>query len=915
MNSIKLPGMVIFTILLITLLVGCSHKGDLAAPELNQYNDPQTMSDGSFSGPRALLGEFDLCYDFSQKTAWVESRQDITRSANWVEHNIAYGEPGSFLTDDDVGIQASVFAQDGHKLGSWHCMRVRGIIDNPGPGSLYDVRWIIDQQSLDLWHLFFITPNAYTDLFEDHYARNPYRAFCTEDPSREFPVGEEDAYMLFMIGTDPDYDPNDPDEVVRIHTWIDCALEPNTEEPVGIKMGAGIGAKFVLDLTDTDEIMSTVYWAMDHDRNWDEINLWANCDDHPAVSLVSLSLDEYGCDPAELDKWCIAPVTYDVALDVGDYAGGLYEILLEFTQNNLTPDEDWLTISDSIGQVQYVYHYKELEPLGNSANAMPAGMPVATSPKILDMGDDGLPELYANVADTTVVMAKWDGANWSELPGWGWTPPPPGDGILYCLGAVALSDQNDDGIKDVIVGYWKRQIGFPFIPLGEGQIYCIDGSLPTGHPDKVIWSKDYTEALGDVVASPIVIELDGQEPEEVIVMLDRPTPDAPHIEVLRWDDNLEQLNVVESCQLFHDLVPSEGIRTNGALVDRAATPDGHYWLACVSAGSTPSHKTILDDGSILFLLDLEDNLQVEASVVIPCLNGGGPVDIFNEDIVHIGPVIGDVDGDNWFEVILPRTSQINIYNHDLTILSEIQYGGIDADQKWNQGTTLLSESSAHGSSNFASCPALGDMTHDGKPDIVFGLEEWVVALTWVPEEESWNSQEGFDSVWTFHKIQPEDPGSAFWSHPVLTDMTRDGFLDVVIEAGGNFGAGYNLLAFDGSPANNHYFGLSDEVYRVLWTRNYGGELQNYQGIGQGACVASFDNNLGNLTPGIPTVHVGCVWSQHVPAYRCALAIYDSQYEGHGHKWDTQDKYRPPDEWPSYLRDRWNTASYGFPVPE
>ena len=328
-------------------------------------------------------------------------------------------------------------------------------------------------------------------------------------------------------------------------------------------------------------------------------------------------------------------------------------------------------------------------------------------------------------------------------------------------------------------------------------------------------------------------------------------------------------------------VLTAGVRSNGALT-YSQTDD--LLLVCLSAGGS------------LNIYNLDSN---GATVAGPADIGFMPVDIFLMGFVQLGPVVGDVDGDSSFDVVLPGRFNLGIYNSDLTLKGNLlTYGDLRTWIQEAQIYSTLAEQSEQGEYyNKGSLPALGDMNHNGNPDIVFGLHSWVVCLTYVtvgPEAGS------FQTVWTWY-----EPGAQFWSHPALADTTRDGFLDVLIGSGKTTGpvAGkHNLTALDGSPANNHRPGVQSS--RRLWKKWwYDTPADRYRAIGQGPAV-------GNGVAGDRIEHLllGTVWTDNtLSTLRSSWAYYDTNYEGHGFK----EKYPPPEMWPHYLVDRFNSACYDF----
>ncbi len=874
----------LMTALLCVLLLSCSgSKGNPVVPAAqNQTSGESSITTGT-TGERVTLAEYVLKIDLSEPRAWVEPAGG-DRKGDLVYHENLTSNFFFYTTAEFQG-------GDGHKLGIMRCVRLTATLANWSGGDVYDVRWIFDRQGMDLWHMHFVSPSGYSDIIDG--ALNPYRTFKIDTPERIFPqmgIGVE--HMLFMIGTDPEYDPEDPGSVVEIHTIIDAATEPNTEEPVGINMGADEENRVVIQLVPPPANAVQYYDIMDHQHSsWDNIFPFADTSDFETPPDVAFEW----LDPLPLPdhSWRTLKATYDAQAQLN--RGGLYEIPLRFRQNDLTGEESLTVppmISDEIWQIQYAYQARDPQQLAG-AQGFQHIRPVATSPRFIDIDDFGEgeeEECVAVYADQRVVVSsKDDDDAWTVQ--WQWWPDQFEDRRLYALGAPAFTDQNEDGHPDIVVGYAMiaSVLGIGLTNFGEGRIYCLDAVN-----EEVIWSKDYADGddwpgLGDIVASPIVVDLPGGDREDVVVMLDRPDEDQAHVEVLRWDG--DNLSVIRSIVLEHpDEVRSEGVRSNGCLIDPDYT-GGDVWLACISAGITP---TRLDyDENYLYVYNISDDPPTSvASVEIPSVAGlSWPADVLDLDFVHIGLVSGDVDGDNAPDIIAARQGQLNIYEPTLGSHTVVQYATIDADQNLNQHTTLGSILGTGACRNTGSLPALGDMNHDGIADIVFGLHSWVVALMW-NTEDALPGGDAFDSIWTY-----QSQNGGFRSHPALADMTRDGFLDVTIGAGAGGGTeGFTLIGLDGSPANNHQFGL--ETRRRLWRCQ---PYPQYRAIGEGPAVANITGTDGT------TLAAACVWSQFFGNTMSAWAVVDTHYEGHGVKED----YPPPTAWPYYLCDRYNSACYEY----
>jgi len=351
----------------------------------------------------------------------------------------------------DYEAEAEFVSGKGYELGPWQCMRISATLTNNFLHDVYDVRWIVEQEDLDLWHLTFLGPSGYTDLFRDDLSRNPYKAYCVDDwPLRTFPQGESRTrHMLMLIGTDGDYEPGDPGEIVELRTLIDCAGQPSTEEPVGIWPASDPEEElpYVLQVAPQGGDYHYLYSVKDHQGNWEDIEFYADLD-YDFAGGASISFDPAWQDECgDPHSWCDLDVIY---IFEDSIPGGLYEIPYGFVDTSI---EESLRLppyySDAIEQYQYVSKEAEPDWLRGGLPPPPVdSLPVATSPRLIDLdGQGGNPDMVAVFRDQTVICATTTGLTWS------WSPPPPpyGGRRDYCLGAPSFSDQNGDGTLDVII--------------------------------------------------------------------------------------------------------------------------------------------------------------------------------------------------------------------------------------------------------------------------------------------------------------------------------------------------------------------------------------------------------------------------------------------------------------------------------
>jgi len=909
---------ILMTALLCVLLLSCSgSKGNPVTPSEGGQVPGTALTAQSQEG-RVSLGFYWLNIDFGQQKAWIESLEEGGRSAAVSHSNVTNymtsGNCGYYPNSSCLILAAEFISGDGHKLDVWNCFRLEVTIRNElhyipdqwgvniAAPDLYDLRWIIDRDYLDLANLAFVSPNGYTRLYSgEDTARHPYRTFCLDDPERMLAHGEDTdpAHMLFMIGEDPQYTwegvddiqpPDAQDGVVKLLTIIDCALQDqqnqgafHTEEPVGIFLGVDEENRLIFRVTDEEfEVVnpSNVYEITDWQANWEDI-----------VEYVDTSYDTVpGFFVAPGFWWDPVGNTRKVTVEYifppeENRLGGLYEIPIWFIDQSITPDYiPPIVRTDRIGYMQYAYQQRQPRELTGGIPWPMTWTPAATSPMLIDLDGDGDdPDCITVFRNRQVVCANKDGINWVRQF------PPPQYTLRsdYCVGTPAFSNQNDEETLDVIVGTWMtwNHINPPYPSLSQGRVFCFDGT-----DGDTIWTRDFAVnanyGYGDVVASPIVAELDGENScEEVIILLHQVPEGQPEIRVLQYNSGSEP------DELFTIDIPdadTSAMRANGALT---------YSGSDLELISCYRHD---EGGDRLITVDLAAQEIIDESADLD----DQAVDIFEMNIVHLGPVVGDIDNDGNFNVIVPRLHSLLIFDQNLDLFDSVDYEDIDADQSEDLFTTLGSESESLAEChNRGSLPALGDLNHNGIPDMVFGLQGWVVALSYVTDGPSANR---LDSIWTWH-----DPDGRFSSHPALADMTRDGFLDVVIGAGntvepqpGETGPYHNLLALDGSPLNLHCFGVPSQ--RPLWRLWYPGGVLNpnepYRAVSQGPAVANGQDGDTD-----DRLLVGMSWTMTSMPYKTTWAYFNTRYEGHGVK----EAYPPPPMWQRYLADRYCSACYDF----
>ncbi len=422
-----LSRVLVMTALVTLFLAGCSKGHSPVEPSADQgetLGRLETVNQES----RVILGEYQLYIDLNNQTAWLESGKVLSRSAG-VSHSsilsLLLGESceGIPYSRPCVMVNAVFESGDGTKLDMRNMVRIDVRLHNElfSAGGIFypvlrDVRWIFDREYMDVWNLAFVSPNGYTSLYDDADL-NPYRTFCLDDPDRalyNYAFDQENcdagASLLFMIGTEPDYDweevddvdpPDNDDGLVILNTIIDCAIydaeDPvdvyHTEEPVGIFTGGDPGNKFVLELeVQEDGLKEHTFIITDWQTDgWDKDN-WTN------YIVCTEDLSDFSSQPDFSYEWSdptglTCPITTKFDF-VGDLlTGGLYEVPISFVEDTITenfePSNDPV-YSDSIEYIQYFYQIGELEELQSAdISSENEDLPVATSPRFIELEEFG----------------------------------------------------------------------------------------------------------------------------------------------------------------------------------------------------------------------------------------------------------------------------------------------------------------------------------------------------------------------------------------------------------------------------------------------------------------------------------------------------------------------------------------------
>jgi hypothetical protein len=321
-----------------------------------------------------------------------------------------------------------------------------------------------------------------------------------------------------------------------------------------------------------------------------------------------------------------------------------------------------------------------------------------------------------------------------------------GDNDLLTWGV--FSAQGEDYIGPVALAQIDREPGLDIVAatLTSKEVFCFDhtGAVLPGWPKSTSYEVRAGVAVGD---------LDGDTDFEIIVI------DQDAIMYAWHHDGLE----------VRDGDNNPG--TDGVFYRFPDRPWWHYQM--------PAVGDIDNDNADEIIIGTQDS-------TLYVLNGDGsnvpgwPVAL--GDFAGGGVAVGDIDDDGDLEIVatVKNTSNLRAYSHD----------GIQMWSKWAHMTLFFNPS-----------PSLGDLTGDGKLEIVYPASNGKLEVrrhdgTYLP---------GF----------PIDYSTTSYteSSPVLADLSGDGFPDIIIgdetkliqafDSGGNPLDGFPLAsqaAFRGTPA-------------------------------------------------------------------------------------------------------------------
>lgn len=334
------------------------------------------------------------------------------------------------------------------------------------------------------------------------------------------------------------------------------------------------------------------------------------------------------------------------------------------------------------------------------------GRETSSSPKVADIDGDTHPDI---VVGADVVYA-WHADGNEIVDGDG---RPLTWGVLGAEGSnytatVALGDMDGERGKEIVGASWDTK---------EIYVFNRDGNVLPGWPQgtsQLCW------------ASPVLGDLDDDDDLEVIAC------DIGGM-VYVWHHNGTEL-----------LDGDDNPATNGPFFKTDDLPNWH--------ASTPALADMDEDGIVELIIGAPQDS-------IYCLNGdasyvpGWPVYIGNNVNLTASPAVGDIDGDGHLEVVAVNfAGRVMGLNHDGTSMANWPV--------WIAATS--------GNLFFVGSPALGDLTGDGKLEVV------------VPSMDGNCHIFRFDGSSLANWPQPYATTGNTESSPTIADLDNDGSPDIIL---------------------------------------------------------------------------------------------------------------------------------------
>jgi hypothetical protein len=316
----------------------------------------------------------------------------------------------------------------------------------------------------------------------------------------------------------------------------------------------------------------------------------------------------------------------------------------------------------------------------------------------------------------------------APTPRWSATTP----GAWFAWGSPVIGDVNNDGRNDVVVGGQ------------DGRLYAYDsnGAALAGWPAQATAAIDSAPAVGDI---------DGDGRNEVVV----------------GTGSLEVAGARGAIDIFN----SNGSRR----CERLMGTDHGTANAVYGA---PAIGDVTGDG-------VNDVVFGSWDHMIYVMNGscGLIATKDNRDSVFSNPALFDVDGAGRLDIFIGGDASQNS-----KVAGDSFNGGIFRRLRYDGGGTLIQVWERRSTEAFQNGAAIGDITGDGRPEVVTGS-----GMYWCRLNRNCPTAADSNKVWAFDLSNGADVAgwpkratmnTTFNSAPALCDLDGDGIADVVIGSTG-----------------------------------------------------------------------------------------------------------------------------------
>ena len=301
-------------------------------------------------------------------------------------------------------------------------------------------------------------------------------------------------------------------------------------------------------------------------------------------------------------------------------------------------------------------------------------------------------------------------------------------GAWFAWGSPVIGDVNGDGANDTVVGGQ------------DGLLYAYDagGAALPGWPARATSAIDSTPAIGDV---------DGDGRNEVVV-------GTGSLEVAEARGALDIFNSNGSLRCAQQMStahgPANAVYAAPAIGD--VTGDG---VNDVVFGAW-DHMIYVTDGRCNVIASKD-----------------------NRDTVFSAPALYDVDGSGQLDIFIGGDASENSQ-----VPGDSFNGGIFRRLRYDGSRTLAQVWERHSTEAFQSGAAIGDITGDGRPEVVTGS-----GMYWCRLQRRCPSAPDSNKVWAFNLGTGADVAgwpkratmnTTFNSAPALGDLDSDGIADVVV---------------------------------------------------------------------------------------------------------------------------------------